>query len=213
VLFLVSMLRAKGVPARARCGFGVYFNPPRFEDHWVCEYWNDNERRWVLADSQFNEVWLGRLNIRHDPMDVPRTQFVTAAEAWWRCRADEADPALFGISFAGLFGLWFIAGNLARDLAALNKVETLPWDLWGAHPRPGEHLDANGLNFFDEIARLTLDPDATVGELRLRYEGDDSLRVPRSVFNALLDRSEFALEEVCSRPPLRKRSLESSATS
>ena len=39
-LMLVTMLRAKGVPARSRCGFAVYFNPPNFEDHWVCEYWN-----------------------------------------------------------------------------------------------------------------------------------------------------------------------------
>ena len=34
-LFLVSMLRAKGVPARARFGFGSYFNPGYFEDHSV----------------------------------------------------------------------------------------------------------------------------------------------------------------------------------
>ena len=34
-LMLVSMLRAKGVPARSRCGFAAYFNPPNFEDHWV----------------------------------------------------------------------------------------------------------------------------------------------------------------------------------
>src|ERR1700740_1607601 len=31
-LMLVTMLRAKGVPARSRCGFGAYFNPPNFED-------------------------------------------------------------------------------------------------------------------------------------------------------------------------------------
>jgi len=39
-VLLVTMLRAQGVPARARCGFGSYFNPGRFEDHWVCEYWD-----------------------------------------------------------------------------------------------------------------------------------------------------------------------------
>ena len=32
-VLLVAMLRAKGVPARARCGFGAYFNPGHFEDH------------------------------------------------------------------------------------------------------------------------------------------------------------------------------------
>src|SRR5258708_26570766 len=31
------MLRAKGIAARVRCGFGSYFNPGYFEDHVVCE--------------------------------------------------------------------------------------------------------------------------------------------------------------------------------
>ena len=39
-----SVLRHKGVPARARCGFGAYFMQGRYEDHWVCEYWNTAER-------------------------------------------------------------------------------------------------------------------------------------------------------------------------
>jgi len=40
LLLPLAMLRAKGVPARARCGFGTYFNPGYFEDRWVCEYWS-----------------------------------------------------------------------------------------------------------------------------------------------------------------------------
>jgi hypothetical protein len=199
VLFMVSMLRAKGVPARARCGFGAYFNPPKFEDHWACEFWNAQEKRWVLADPQFDRFWLERFEIRHDEMDVPRTQFLTAAEAWRRCRAGEADPELFGISFVDLFGLWFIAGNLVRDLAALNKVEMLPWDVWGAHPRLGERLEADRLDFFDEVARMTLVPDATFHELRRRYDGDERLRVPRTVFNGLLERSEVVMSDKRSR--------------
>jgi hypothetical protein len=31
-----------------------------------------------------------------------------------------------------MHGLWFSAGNLVRDIAALNNRETLPWDFWGA---------------------------------------------------------------------------------
>jgi hypothetical protein len=45
-LSLVGMLRTKGVPARSRCGFGAYFNAPKLEDHWVCEYWNAERGRW-----------------------------------------------------------------------------------------------------------------------------------------------------------------------
>jgi Transglutaminase-like superfamily len=185
-LLLVTMLRAKGVPARSRCGFAAYFNSPNFEDHWVCEYWDAQERRWRLADAQIDEVWRGRLDIRFDTLDLPRTQFLTAAEAWRRCRSGESD-ARFGISFAGLRGLWFVAGSLVRDMAALNKMEMAPWDVWGAQPEPRGEFD---LGFFNELAALTRDPDDAFADVRRRYEDDDDLRVPPTVFNALDDRRE-----------------------
>jgi len=53
---LVSILRAQGVPARARCGFGAYFTPGKFEDHWVCEYWNAEQSRWILVDAQMDAI-------------------------------------------------------------------------------------------------------------------------------------------------------------
>ena len=46
-LLLASMMRHQGIPARARCGFGAYFLPEHFEDHWVTEYWDSDRRRWV----------------------------------------------------------------------------------------------------------------------------------------------------------------------
>ena len=125
-LTLVSMLRANGVPARSRCGFGAYFNPPKFEDHWVCEYWDGDRRGWVLADAQLDAVWCEKISVSFEACDVPREQFLTAADAWRRYRHGAANPQMFGISFAGLFGEWFMAASVIRDLAALNKVETLP---------------------------------------------------------------------------------------
>jgi hypothetical protein len=186
-LILVTMLRAKGVPARSRCGFAAYFNPPNFEDHWVCEYWDAQDRRWRLADPQIDDVWRARLKIGCDTLDLPRTQFLTASEAWRRCRSGKADAQQFGISFAGLRGLWFVAGSLVRDLAALNKMEMAPWDVWGAQPQPRAEFD---LAFFDELAALTRDPENTFAELRRSYDEDDRLRVPPIVFNALNQRPE-----------------------
>src|SRR5262252_7097372 len=40
-VLLVALLRERGVPARARVGFGTYFMPGQFLDHWVCEWWNE----------------------------------------------------------------------------------------------------------------------------------------------------------------------------
>ena len=190
MLLLVAMLRAKGVPARARGGFGSYFNAPYFEDHWVCEYWNDAEARWVLVDPQMDEVWREKLAIDFDPLDVPRDRFVVAADAWSRCREGKADSSKFGIFKGDLRGLWFIAGSLVRDLAALNKTEVLPWDAWGAMPDPDEQLDGDELAFFDRLAALTREPDTRFGEMRTLYESDDRIRVPATVWNSVLNRKE-----------------------
>src|SRR5207248_8560265 len=34
-LLQVAMLRTQGIPARARCGFGAYFENGKYLDHWV----------------------------------------------------------------------------------------------------------------------------------------------------------------------------------
>jgi hypothetical protein len=190
VRLLVAILRAKGVPARMRCGFGAYFTSDSFEDHVVCEYWNQIERRWVLVDPQFDEIFCKRLDLAHNHLDVPRDQFLVAGDAWQRCRSGNADPARFGIGFAQQYGLWFIAGSLVRDVAALNKDELLPWDVWGAQPKPDHTMSDGQLAFFDELAVLTRDPDKSFDELRKRYNSDERLQVPATVFNAILQRRE-----------------------
>ena len=190
MLFLVAMLRAKGVPARGRRGFASYFNPGHFEDHVVCEYWNAAEARWIRLEPQSDEVWRKMLKIDFDVLDVPRNRFLIAGDAWGQCRAGQADPSKFGIFKGDLRGLWFIAGNLMHDVAALNKMEMLQWDVWGAMPRPDEPLQHDQLAFFDRLAALTRAPDSSFAELRRLYEGDDRLRVPATVFNAVLNRPQ-----------------------
>jgi Transglutaminase-like superfamily len=182
---LVGALRHQGVPARARCGFATYLNPGHFEDHWVGEVWDRTDQRWRLVDAQLDEVWRTQLHIDDDPLDLARDRFLTAADAWDRCRSGEFDSTLFGISFGGLHGMCFVAGNLVRDVAALNKFEMLPWDVWGSQPAPDEVLDDQRLLFFDELAALTQDPDTSFEQLRQLYASDERVRVPVTVFNAL----------------------------
>ncbi|MGK3966681.1 transglutaminase domain-containing protein [Sorangium sp. So ce118] len=187
-VLLVALLRAKGVPARARCGFGGYFVPGELVDHWVCEYWNAAESRWVLVDAQIDDVQGAALKPDFDVLDVPRDRFLVAGDAWAKCRAGEADPSKFG--FLDMRGLWFIAGNVARDLAALNRMEMLPWDDWGAMVGLDEPLRDDHLALFDRVAAVTRSPDARFAELRSLYEGDERLRVPKTVFNVVLNRQD-----------------------
>lgn len=190
MLLALTILRHNGVPARGRGGFGAYFNPGKFEDHWVCEYWKADEGRWALLDSQFDDVFIRNLAIDHDVLDVPRDRFLTAPDAWRKCRSGELDPHLFGIEFSQLRGLWFIAGSLVRDLATLNGCEILPWDVWGAQPPTETVLSLEQLDFFDGIASLTVDPDANFDVMRQRFAEDARLRLPDTVYNALLHREE-----------------------
>ena len=186
-LLLVAMLRAQGVPARARCGFGAYFEKGKFFDHWVTEYWNDAQGRWVLVDAQIDELQRELFKIEIDMLDVPRDQFLVAGDAWQLCRTGKADPRAFGI--LDMFGLWFIASNVVRDLASLNNREMLPWDTWGIMTREDKDLD---IALLDRLAALTREPDAHFDELRAVYETDKRLHVPEIVFNNVLNRSEAA---------------------
>jgi len=186
----VTMLRAQGTPARARCGFGGYFGTGTFEDHWVCEYWDEPGQRWALADLQIDDVQLGLFDVGFDLMDVPRDAFLVAGDAWRLCRDGAADPAKFGLSVLNEGGDWWIAGNLLRDVAALNNMEMLPWDVWGAMSGPEAPIDDERLELFDRLAELTRDPDASSAELAASYAEDDRLRVPATVYNALRDRAE-----------------------
>ncbi|RCJ30622.1 transglutaminase [Nostoc punctiforme NIES-2108] len=190
-LLLLSMLRAKGIPARLRCGFAAYFKRGYFEDHWVCEYWNAAKKRWILVDAQLDEVWQENLMIDFDILDVPRSSFLVAGDAWAECRTGEADPSKFGIAFADLYGLWFVAGNLVRDVAALNKMEMLPWDIWGVQLQPDEPINDEHLEFFDKLTAFSCNPDVSFDELHKFYEENDDLRVPTTVFNSLLNRVEM----------------------
>ncbi|MFV2102021.1 transglutaminase-like domain-containing protein [Micromonospora sp. LOL_024] len=188
-VLLVTVLRARGVPARARCGFGDYFAEGRHEDHWVGEYWNAEQGRWVMVDAQLDEQQRELFGIDFDGLDVPRDRFLVAGEAWARCRAGHADPDAFGLTVTDESGLWWIAGNLMRDAAALDAVEVLPWDTWGAMPAPDEKIGEERTALFDELARLTREPDQHADELRRRY-ADERLRVPPVVHNDLRDRDE-----------------------
>jgi hypothetical protein len=179
-LLLTALLRHQGIPARARCGFGAYFMPDHFEDHWVVEYWNQGQSRWVLVDAQLDTLQCDVLKISFDTLDVPRDQFIVGGKAWQMCRSGEQDPAQFGIF--DLNGLGFVRGNLVRDVASLNKMELLPWDCWGVILK--EQLDDPAdLSLLDEVASLSAEDVPDFETLRACYESDPRLRVNDSLLS------------------------------
>lgn len=180
-VLLAACLRAQGQPARARCGFASYFEPQRWVDHWVCEVWDEMAAAWRMVDAQLDVVQRTALNIDFDPLDVPRTRFLVAGEAWTRCRAGELDPQRFG--FLDMAGLWFIAGNVVRDLAAFAKREMLPWDVWGPMFKADETPSSEALVQLDHAAQLTTNGEPLGVEAREYYAQHAQFHVPASVLS------------------------------
>ncbi|WP_250035078.1 transglutaminase-like domain-containing protein [Paractinoplanes maris] len=160
----VALLRAHGFEARARCGFGAYFTPGRFDDHWVVEVGGK------LVDAQLDALQCAALGVTFDPLDVPRDQFLPGPDAWRLVRGGGADPSLFGHPPARMAGEWFIAGNVIRDRAATAGAVALPWDVWEPMPGPDDEVD---VALIDRIAA-----------------GEESVVVPAEVLNVRRGRVE-----------------------
>jgi hypothetical protein len=170
-LLLCSMLRHLNVPARLRFGFATYFSakPDTYGDHCVCEYWSEAQGRWVVVDANVDPVVKSRLSVTANALDMARDQFVVAADGWRLARDGRVAPGKFGVPGIGIQGLWFIRGSLMRDLAALNKVEMLPWDYWGLADRtPIDALADEELPMLDELARV-LDAPNDLAQLQSTF--------------------------------------------
>jgi len=171
-LLSCALLRLRGIPARARCGFATYFIKGKSVDHWVTEYRRESDARWVRIDTEV----LGTALVP-DATDLAVGEFLTGGEAWERYRAGAIDPDSFGVAGVDYaWGIGEIRGNAIRDLAALCKVEMLPWDEWGRMDasykgRTGADYDV----LIDKVAAACASDDPTV--IAAAYASED-LMVP-----------------------------------
>jgi hypothetical protein len=174
-----AFLRAHGVPARVRCGFSNYFDPAKWYDHWITERWDG--ARWVRDDPQVDELQAEICKIDFDPYDQPAGKFLSGDEAWFAVRRGELDPNDFGIF--DMWGMNFVGGNVLLDFVCLNKVELLPWDVWGLTMTFGPHdeLAEATVSAIDDVAALVGTDD--VDAIRARYDGDPQLRVPPDILS------------------------------
>lgn len=213
VLFC-AILRAKNIPSRVRCGFSTYLaKEGYYEDHWICEYWKND--RWIKVDSQidpFQQSSLTNWALKDDtssdkykdlieslnPLNLSSDHFITAGKAWLQCRNEGLDSNRFGIygdskefGLKTLYGLWFIRGNLLRDFAGLNKVETVPflnrlenklsWQSWELLAKKDEDINEEELKLLDQIAYITMNPDKYFDEIKHIYNTYQKTQVPHEI--------------------------------
>jgi hypothetical protein len=170
-----ALLRHRGIVARARCGFASYFVAGSHVDHWIVEVQRAGADGWARVDPEI----LG-FGVVPDAADLEPGAFLTGGEAWTLVGAGGADPKTFGVhGVPEAWGIGEIRGNAVRDLAALNKVEVLPWDEWGR--MEASYAGTTGRDYddlMDVIATTTAGDDAAA--VTSLYATQD-LAVPESV--------------------------------
>lgn len=173
----VGVLRSKGIPSRVRCGFATYFERGKHVDHWVGEYWHTRDRRWVLVDAQLDDFQRKLFGVQIDSLDVPRDRFLVVGDAWKACR-NGADPQTFGVGGTEMWGLVEVFGNVFQDIAALQKIELLPWEWYGlaATDKSAAYKETD---LVDQLASISSSADhGAIEALRRLVAIDERLRVP-----------------------------------
>lgn len=90
-ILMASLLKLKGIPARVRSGFAQYFVVEglpggKSDDHWITQYWDAKDFRWVTIDVD------GSLeDLPFDPYDMPEGVFDFASNAWLAVRNGTID--------------------------------------------------------------------------------------------------------------------------
>jgi len=177
-MLLCSILREKGISARARCGFATYFLGGWFEDHWICEYWNEKQKRWIRVDSQIDDIQIVAYHLDRTKinfLDLPKGVFFPAGVLWKLYRDGFVEGKVEGFSREPKgFGEWYIRGNMLRDFFALNEIEYF-YSEEDILMEKNQKLTKKELQLLDKIAEYTSKPDINFTKLRKLYHDNKNL--------------------------------------
>lgn len=159
-LLVASALKAKGIPCRVRSGYAPYFPQEKYSmDHWINEYWNTKEKRWVIIDVDGSGH-----NTGLDMFDLPKDAFDYPAIAWINCRSGKDDPNRF-LNAKPATGLKVIGWALFYDFHSLMNNEII----YMHNPKylyfKWDKLEETDLQELDGLAKLMANPDDNFEQL------------------------------------------------
>lgn len=172
-ILMASILKTKGIPARVRAGFAGYFEGEKVAwDHWVTQYWNNAEDRWVTIDVDGSLHRTG-----FDMYYIPEGKFDWSADAWIDVRKGIKDGNYFH-NAGGFRGLITIVWQLFYDFHCLMNSEVL----YLHHPEMAmlnnfPKLPEEQLQEIDTLARLMQKPDENFDELLHLWETKKEFRL------------------------------------
>ncbi len=135
-----------------------------YMEHWVNEYWDFKENRWVLADvdGYYEYEW----RFGYSQFDLPHRKFVTASEAWLGLRNNTLDKNLYVFSPDCLEG---VCEYLFMDFHSLMNNEIF-YSYQPLYLRDGiQALSESELRELDYLAGLMADPDKNMEQIEHLY--------------------------------------------
>jgi len=172
-ILMASILKTKGIPARVRSGFASYFeNTEDSWDHWITQYWNKSENRWITVDVDGSWHRTG-----FDMYDIPDGKFDFSAQTWLGVRKKEMEENHFR-NAGGFDGQVAIAWALFYDFHCLMNSEILylhhpELTMYGNFPK----LSEDELKEIDDLATLMLNADENFEKLLHIWETKKKFRL------------------------------------
>lgn len=177
-ILVASLLKIKGIPARVRSGFAPYFNVEglpggKSDDHWINQYWNEKESRWVSIDVDGSiEGYL-----KFDPYDIPEGTFDFSPDAWLAVRSGKIDGQHFW-NAGGNGGLIVVAWELFYDFHCLMNDEVIYMHTPEiTHFGKFDKLTEKQLGEIDNLAKLMQKPEDNFEELNKIWETKREFRL------------------------------------
>lgn len=181
-ILLASILKAKGIPARARSGFAPYIKYDGINyDHWITEYYDENENRWRLVDA---DEHCPDHEMGFDLNNIPYDKFIFGANAYLGLRQKtikpesilySSNPVTLGMK-AALRGLFYDFHSLMNNeiifLHVPKYIKDKDFEL-----SEEEYLE------LDELARLMLNPNENFKELKEIWNTNIKYRIMQGALN------------------------------
>lgn len=168
-----AILKAKGIPCRSRAGFMDFGDTgDSYMEHWVNEYWDFNENRWILVDADGYYEYEQRFG--YSQFDLPRRKFVSASEAWIGLRKNTLNKKLDVFSPNPLEG---VCEYLFMDFHALMNNEIF-YSYQPLYFRGGIHtLSESELHELDRLAELLSEPDKNMEQIEYLWTTNEKFSV------------------------------------
>ena len=182
-ILLASILKAKGIPARARSGFAPYIKYDGINyDHWITEYYDEKEKIWKLVDA---DMHCPDHEMGFDLNNIPYDKFIFGANAYLGLRENNINPeSILYASDPVTFGMKAAIRGLFYDFHSLMNNEIIFIHMPKYIQDKNFELTENEYIELDNLAKLMLNPNENFEKLVQIWENTPKFRIMSGGLNS-----------------------------